>query len=281
MGTVLIYGLYDPRTDALRYIGKTKSARCKVRLMEHCSSKTIKQRHHRSVWIQSLLKLGLKPEMRVIEETTEQCWQERERFWVEYFRHRGADLTNTTDGGDGGATMRGKTFSDDHRKAISAALIGHPVSDFCRQRFYEMRKSPKWQSPNFREIPEEELREMYLARHLTSYQIAETRGMSPAAIQYKLRKLGIARSNSEAHKGKVDTVKTRMKRSSLRIEDVEAIKRELQTDRSQVEIAHKFGVSKQTITNIKQGKRWEFLDNRHLVKAAFVDSALTGYPMEA
>ena len=49
-----IYGLTDPRDDALRYVGKTEKL-LKKRLGVHCASK---EKNHRGNWIRSLVKEG-------------------------------------------------------------------------------------------------------------------------------------------------------------------------------------------------------------------------------
>ena len=92
-----IYGLTDPRDDALRYVGKTEKL-LKKRLGVHCASK---EKNHRGNWIRSLVKEGLVPEIFCIEEIPDKNWQHEERFWISYFRSIGCDLVNGTDGGDG------------------------------------------------------------------------------------------------------------------------------------------------------------------------------------
>lgn len=96
--TVYIYGLKDPETDLIRYIGK--SIRPVERLGNHMSQQPTMC--HRSHWLQSLKRRGLQPELVILERIEGAWpWQESERFWIKYARQHGWPLTNNTDGGDG------------------------------------------------------------------------------------------------------------------------------------------------------------------------------------
>jgi len=98
MGVTYIYGLADPMTGHLRYIGKTVNLG--RRLHDHLRAT---DRSHRTDWVHSLLTRGLQPEIFAIEEVSEANWQEAEQFWIGYFRSIGADLTNGSEGGLGGS----------------------------------------------------------------------------------------------------------------------------------------------------------------------------------
>jgi len=97
-----IYGLVDPTTKELRYVGFT-SKLLKYRLSSHISAaKKAKGKRARClIWIKSLLNKGLKPEIFEIEKTTKDSWREAEQFWIAYFKSIGADLINHTFGGEG------------------------------------------------------------------------------------------------------------------------------------------------------------------------------------
>lgn len=130
---MFIYGLKDPRTDEIRYIGKTND--CVVRLKYHrghCKTGTT----HKDNWLVGLKAAGYEPDMVVLEETqTDPQAYEREQYWIEYGRHQGWRLTNHTDGGEGtpgyrwtdeqraafSAKKKGVKFSDEHRAALSFA----------------------------------------------------------------------------------------------------------------------------------------------------------------
>lgn len=117
-----IYVLIDPRDGRVRYVGKTE--RPKNRLASHLSpSRFRQQENHRTAWIGSLLRSGLKPIFKLIDAGIGDGWAEAERAWISEFRANGADLVNGTDGGEG--TMgRRVPLSPEHRAKIGAANRG-------------------------------------------------------------------------------------------------------------------------------------------------------------
>lgn len=251
--TLYIYGLHDPRDGALRYVGKATNPT--QRLRRHLARSRRGERTHKAAWLRSLLALGLEPTVGIVEKTTERKWQERERFWISHFKAAGAQLTNSTDGGEGGATMKGKKFTAEHRKALSEAFKGHPVAAHVREA---VREANTGRTPaNKLDLDEGLLREMYLERRMTSYQIAAVFGVNPSPIQMRLRKLGITRNRSEARKGAKTPLETRLKLSKLTPDDARLVRQELERGCNQKQLARRFGVSQQTITNIKQGKRYQ------------------------
>lgn len=94
----MIYGLVDPRTGKTRYVGMT--SRGNRRLNEHMSRAVTGGRTHRDCWIRSLITLGLRPTLKVLEQGAGEGWQDREKFWISEHRQT-EDLVNHTDGGDG------------------------------------------------------------------------------------------------------------------------------------------------------------------------------------
>lgn len=101
-----IYGLVDPFTGLIRYIGK--SIRPRERLTNHCNEPPY---CHRTKWIQSVIRKGGRPTMTILETVPAgEDWQSVERRWIAYGREQGWSLTNGTDGGDGvtGITGEGK-----------------------------------------------------------------------------------------------------------------------------------------------------------------------------
>lgn len=126
MKKVYIYKLIDPQTSLIRYVGKTTNL--KRRLSTHLSRcKTNK--YHSARWIKSLLDINLKPLLELVEECNENNWQEREIYWIAFYKTQ-FDLTNTTDGGEGGATLGrlGKTWTKEHRENNRKARLGMRVN---------------------------------------------------------------------------------------------------------------------------------------------------------
>ncbi|MGH8525523.1 MAG: NUMOD3 domain-containing DNA-binding protein, partial [Gammaproteobacteria bacterium] len=94
----IIYGLVDPRTKDIRYVGKTVG-KLGARLSGHLLDKEV---NHRTRWVRILLNEGLRPEIITLEIVPpSQDWIQVEQRWIRYYRDGGARLTNTTNGGEG------------------------------------------------------------------------------------------------------------------------------------------------------------------------------------
>lgn len=159
MRKYLIYALVDPRTQEIRYIGRSSSGL--RRPNEHKfarSSGIIKGYCDR--WALSLVKIGLEPLIKVIEECPDfiqktemiNSWLNvREQDWISWYRREGARLTNLTRGGEGrlGAPVSeetrekirkirlGKKHTEESKKKMSLSAIGKPkkpVSEETRQK---------------------------------------------------------------------------------------------------------------------------------------------------
>lgn len=126
-----IYALVDPRTDRVKYVGKTNCPR--QRLYGHTNSKG---KTPVTVWCRALKRLGLSPTMEIIEACDD--WQDAERFWIEEFRRVGLFLLNFTDGGDGGL---GRIVTPEQRAQASASQKGKKknLTDESRARIREAR----------------------------------------------------------------------------------------------------------------------------------------------
>lgn len=142
-----IYALLEPDTNDVRYIGKSDNP--KRRFQNHL---TDKRKNHRTSWIKSLKNKGQEPLLIILEEVAFEIWQIRERHWISFYREKGADLVNMTDGGEGGylgeeATARaslkkrGKKHTDEHKRKISEGCKGHFVSEGSKQRWAELGKN--------------------------------------------------------------------------------------------------------------------------------------------
>lgn len=93
-----IYVLVDPRTDEIRYVGKTTQS-LKARIGAHLQDKC---NCHRVHWLNELKREGLRPLAKPIAEMEGAWpWRQEERWWIRKLRFLGARLTNNTSGGDG------------------------------------------------------------------------------------------------------------------------------------------------------------------------------------
>lgn len=129
-----IYALSDPRTGEVRYIGATHRW---ARLSEHLYSAK-RCRTHKACWINGLVRLGLRPEMTVVEQGLGDSWAARERYWIDRYRRLGAPLTNHTLGGEG---TLGWSPDDQWREAVGTRTkkvhTGRKRSPETRKRMSE------------------------------------------------------------------------------------------------------------------------------------------------
>jgi hypothetical protein len=96
----LIYGLFDPRDGALRYVGKSSVGL--KRANAHWSESRLVYNQHKTNWIRLLKKLNLKYEIVILEEfDSDVKLNEAEIEWIAQARFLGCDLTNKDDGGGG------------------------------------------------------------------------------------------------------------------------------------------------------------------------------------
>lgn len=126
--TTFIYGLLDPRTQQLRYVGKSNNPT--DRLKGHISEAKSISKTHKSRWLRKLLNDSIFPELVILEEVSLCDFQAAEKWWIAYARSLGCLLVNGTDGGD-----CGKEFELEVRAKISKALKGRPKSEEHRINF--------------------------------------------------------------------------------------------------------------------------------------------------
>ncbi len=145
--TTFIYALIDPNTQQIRYVGKSDNPR--RRMQDHMDDK---RKTHRASWLKSLRDKGQKPILMILEEVLFDIWQERERYWIAYYREQGIDLTNMADGGEGGylgkeihdrgnAKKTGRKHTEEHKRKISEGCKGHRVSEATVSRMIELGKN--------------------------------------------------------------------------------------------------------------------------------------------
>jgi hypothetical protein len=98
---IYIYGLYDPFSSELRYIGKTKMTLAR-RVWHHIKeAKTSKKNTHKLNWIRHILDKGNEPIIAALRETDEENWRKDETECISEALKSGVNLTNLTAGGDG------------------------------------------------------------------------------------------------------------------------------------------------------------------------------------
>lgn len=113
-----IYALVDPETNYVRYVGKANNPQC--RYSGHLNPRCLQEDNHKNRWIKKLLRNGLKPHLKILESVSAFSWQEREVYWIDFYRKNTPKrLTNISNGGDG--LGHGFVFSDKVKLRMSEA----------------------------------------------------------------------------------------------------------------------------------------------------------------
>lgn len=151
---VTIYGLVDPITNEIRYVGKTV-ATPQHRLTVHLAEEGRSLRKRKVLaWFAGLRSAGERPQIIVLEVVQPGCnWTEAEQFWIAYFRFIGARLCNLTTGGDGACgcvqSEESKRKRADKVKGPMHPNWGRPISPHIREAMAEGRRR-KEQDPEWR-----------------------------------------------------------------------------------------------------------------------------------
>lgn len=160
---VKIYGLTEPLYGEIMYVGVTKRS-LEKRLREHINEK---EDFRKNRWIKKLKEQNLLPGIRLIEETNDTIWAERERWWIHIFRYHRRKLYNTDAGGQGligkkvryrhdrkhTNSLKGKTYEEihgnvraselKHQRSIKATQFRH--SEKTKEKFSKSRKGLTWE----------------------------------------------------------------------------------------------------------------------------------------
>jgi len=152
MTSTIIYFLVDPRTDEIRYVGKTNQ-KLEARITSHMRDK---ENSHKVHWLNQLKPLGLRPRGAILSFVNEgECWKEQEIYWIAKLKEMGARLTNNTIGGDGVsgvtgaskermmATWRGRKHNPETIQKLKIARAKRVTSEETRRKMSETRKGRK------------------------------------------------------------------------------------------------------------------------------------------
>lgn len=115
-GRAEIYGLYDPRDGALRYIGKANNSAKRLASHKRDARKRDAPVHR---WIRKLETLGMSPTQKVLSVTDD--WEAEERRLIALHRTDGSRLLNVADGGD-------QPFCDDATRSKNGRLMNERIA---------------------------------------------------------------------------------------------------------------------------------------------------------
>lgn len=110
--TTQIYGLFDPRTEELKYIGK---ANCVTRRVKDHMLDFRGVPVDRLCWLEDLKRNKLKPVVEILEEVDVKDWQFWEEFYIGYFKSLGINLLQKRNGKNGLTFANSQTFRKGHK----------------------------------------------------------------------------------------------------------------------------------------------------------------------
>lgn len=136
---IYIYGLQDPVTQQIRYVGKTKNP--KMRFHNHMNPRHNEHTHKRN-WINSLKELHLRPCMLILDEVSEDDWKFWEKYWIQQCIVWGFNLVNHTSGGEGSISGNSTSFKKGQiswNKGTSPTYI----CEYCGKTFKASKSSKR------------------------------------------------------------------------------------------------------------------------------------------
>lgn len=201
----VIYGLTEP-DGAVRYVGYAVDAQ--RRFDWHWSEG--RRRTHKSCWLASLRDAGFRPGLVILEVLdANEDWRPRERWWIAELRQQGCDLTNGTDGGEGGhipaaqtpearakraASHRGQKRSAEFCAANAARQVGVPRSEATKAKIREARARQVGVRAPGAKLTEEQVRSIrrLRAEGVSGTEVALQFGITPARVSQIHRRLAWA-----------------------------------------------------------------------------------------
>lgn len=207
-----VYGLTDPRDSKVRYVGWAfdPARRLKAHLYR-CTSEA----NHKAAWLRQLSTLGLEPSLLILE-TNSGDWASAERRWIAHYRAMGADLTNSTDGGEG---VVGLVFSSASRAKMAAAKRGRKhTAEHVEKVAMALRG---------RSRPPEAMRAAQMARLGSKH--------TPDTIE-KIREASLGRKHSEETRARMSVSRRGRRHTAETIAKIKATKRARASQHGQQEL---------------------------------------------
>ncbi len=186
----LIYGLTDPRTEQVRYIGKSTIGMRRPREHGRKGRSNAKCKN----WLKSLHAKGLKFGIVVLEVCeNEESLNPAECRWIAYGRAENWELTNMTNGGEG---TTGHIKSKETREALSRAAKS-------RQADPEVRENARKKALGHTTSKEtrEQISKKLKGRKLSASHIENIKnGLKRRIFSEEYKKLSLAASKREFEK---------------------------------------------------------------------------------
>lgn len=133
----IIYGLQDPNSLEIRYIGKSSSGL--VRPRDHLKPSHVRtdKNSRKRRWLESLYAENIRPRIVILEHSVAENIDADERKWIAYAKQSGWKITNVFEGGEGGKLPL------ETRKKISVAMMGHAVPQSTRDAVADSNRKRK------------------------------------------------------------------------------------------------------------------------------------------
>jgi hypothetical protein len=194
MKYTFIYALCDPDTEEIRYIGKANSIR--RRYSDHINECKTSRKSHKISWIKSLLVKNKKPLIKILDEVPQDDWKLWEVHYIDLYKLKGANLTNLTEGGQGG---NGYKHTEESKQRMRKSKLGIPLSEEHRKNISEAVKLKSQEDPNYNRsgknlkqpIDRDLLYQLYITENLSMPEIAEKLDCSEKKVFDNLQDYGI------------------------------------------------------------------------------------------
>lgn len=135
-----IYGLKDPRTTEIKYIGSSYNP--EKRLQEHIYD-TKREKTKKSNWIKKLLLLDLKPEIEILKNSNDEEYLYWENFFIKYFKSEGVILLNYDDNGVGNLGVKTKKDIIKLRGYNTTKIIQYDLNGIKIDSFISIREAER------------------------------------------------------------------------------------------------------------------------------------------
>lgn len=138
METTFIYGLVDPRTEEIKYIGKSNKP--SKRLREHISESKNKNGcgTKKENWIYKLYKLNLEPHIKILDEVK----LEEYEYWEEFYIKKHTNLLNYDEKGIG-AIFDMKKLTKKSKKVTSKKVYQYSLEGVLIKEYNSTRDAER------------------------------------------------------------------------------------------------------------------------------------------